>query len=119
MVTSFFCAPSSMRVVFSTRCAAAFAIAPNAFKSMPAPAMCRYPTAKNGVAPTPISEPPLCPVRLKKRDGANPVASGPGHMGQIIGQSLTLGKGRPGEDGLKAAVSPRTRPFPEPAPRRG
>ena len=54
---------------------------------------------------------------------ANPLASGPGHTGHIRANTLTLGK-RPPWGGtawilLKAAVSPRTRPFPELAPRRG
>jgi hypothetical protein len=65
--------------------------------------------------PTPVSEP--------IRDGANPLASGPGHTGHIIGQCIDARKkaalGGTAWILLKAAVSPRTRPFPEPAPRRG
>ena len=43
----------------------------------------------------------LVSVRLKKRDGANPLASGPGHTGHIIGQCIDARKkaaleGRPG-----------------------
>jgi hypothetical protein len=65
----------------------------------------------------------LCPVRLKKSDGANPLASGPAHTGHISTQCIDARKkaalGGTAWILLKAAVSPRTRPFPEPAPRRG